>query len=101
MARERLRERCPGRCNLVDVPAQRLPYVGTDAVDVNVKLVLCASERRVDRQTHPVAWQRHPSASIDEHARTPRVREVVRRAWLQKPRALDAAYPVGGDNQKL
>lgn len=94
-------ERCPDGTDLACMLGQRFMYIGTDAVDVDVQLVLRPGDVGVDCEAHPVAWQRLPGAFIDEGTRPPRCGEVVGRAGRQDRRTFDAADGLGGDQQKL
>ena len=81
--------------------AQRRLHIETHAVDVDVELVLRASECRIDRQADRLARQIAVRALVDEVARLPGFLPVVRRVRRKDLGAFDAGDARGRHQQEL
>jgi hypothetical protein len=80
---------------------QRFMYVGSEAIDVDVQLVLRPSDCRINRKAYPVARQLMPYPLIDKVSGAPCCSEIVGCAGPEDRCAFDASDPLGGNQKKL
>jgi hypothetical protein len=101
MAGERRFQQTPPRADVGALTQQRVADIGTNAVDVNVELVLRASRCRIDSQAQHVARHRVPERLFDKTPRLPGFSKVVAGKRRKKRGVLDAADLRRWDEQKL
>jgi hypothetical protein len=80
---------------------QQRVHIRTQALDVDVQLILAAHQRRVDGEPHLFAPQRIPDDALEPVTRLPCRGEEIRRAGAQQRGILDARLAAGGDQQEV
>ncbi|GAB2286250.1 hypothetical protein Dimus_020670, partial [Dionaea muscipula] len=101
MAVQQLREGRPGRGKRIGMARERRFHRNTDAVDMNMQLLLRPPMHGIDGKAEILSRQHAAQPRPDQPAFAPSFRKIIGRAGLQQSRALNAGDARRGDQQIL
>ena len=101
MSGKRFREICPGVADRTGMPFQRGADIRLDAIDVDVELVLRATQRRIDREAQRVARQRLARRFANVAARAPSGGKIIRRVDAKQRGTFNPGDAGRWDEEKL